>query len=1221
MSKKLLFVAALMLIAVLAFAQPWPPTNLEASVVNQTSVQLDWNAPQNPDQTELRYDDGENYDGIGTNSANDFDVAIRFDTSDLASYDGYTLNQIGFFPRYEDCEYYVRVWTGGSLSGDTLTEGDLVVDQAVDVTITEWNYITLDTPLTIDAGEELWIGYRANTNGDHPAGCDAGPAIAYKGDLLNLGGWFSMVTDYPTLNYNWNIVGLVSEGRTGGELVPLASSPRPAANTEATFEREFVQVENATSPRDRDLTGYSIYRDGEEIATVDGETLTYTDANLADGTYEYYVTALWDEGESDPSNTVEAIIQDMGYALYEGFEGGALPANWTTEYVSGTVDWEFQDGGYSGHPEGAYSGNYNAYIYAGNYDGNTTRLISPVLDLSGEATLYFYHTQAVWSGDQDELTLMYRTSSDNAWEALETWTDDISAWELEEIDLPNLSSTYQICFEGFLNYGYGICIDEVIIGVPGETGTIAGTVTDAETNSPIQGATVTCGSGSGQTNASGNYSFEVGTGTYDVTCVAAGYVAQTENNVVITTDQTTNVDFSMVAASDFPAPSNFTAVVENDVNVHLSWASPYTELRYDDGENFDGIGTNSANDFDVAIRFDTDDLSSYDGMSLGQIGFFPRYEDCDYYIRVWTGGSLSGTTFTEGDLVVDQAVDVTIDQWNYFTIDTPVTIDAGEELWIGYRANTGGDHPAGCDAGPAIAFKGDLLNLGGWFSMVTDYPTLNYNWNIVGYASGGRASEELVPIASKPRQINTASPFEQEFTNTITPEPIDRNRDLSGFKVYRDGEEIAYIEDAFTLDYIDEGLEPGTYTYYATAVYNSGVNESDPSNSADATIEELTYPAPENLVADPHGMNVLLTWDAPGTNQDAVDSIDEGFETGAIADGWSLVDVDNDGYNWEIVDTEYGTHSGDYAIASASYINDIGALTPDNWLITPPIAIQSGYELNFWLCAQDADWPAEHYEVMLSTGGMNPNDFDVTLTQGTLSTGDWVEVNVDLSDYAGQNCRLAFVHCDVTDMYWIKMDDIYVNNARGEAVFAFNAEKQSRTLKDDGSVYVAPMMDRNRPTLDSYNIYRDDQYLATQNNVNITVWNDVNVPAGSHSYYVTAVYTDGNESDPSNTENITGNDPDNTPRFTELNGNYPNPFNPTTTIEFSLAENAQVTIEVYNLKGQLVRTLANEKMDAGNHQVVWTGDDSQGKSVGSGVYFYKMKAGRYTATKKMILLK
>ncbi|MDA3814318.1 MAG: T9SS type A sorting domain-containing protein [Candidatus Cloacimonetes bacterium] len=91
--------------------------------------------------------------------------------------------------------------------------------------------------------------------------------------------------------------------------------------------------------------------------------------------------------------------------------------------------------------------------------------------------------------------------------------------------------------------------------------------------------------------------------------------------------------------------------------------------------------------------------------------------------------------------------------------------------------------------------------------------------------------------------------------------------------------------------------------------------------------------------------------------------------------------------------------------------------------------------------------------------------------------------------------------------------------------------------------------------------------------------------------------------------------------ITELQSNYPNPFNPVTNISYSVKEAGDVTLEVYNIKGQLVTTLVNEVKETGNYTTIWNGTDNSNKSVSSGVYFYKMKSGNYTATKKMILMK
>jgi hypothetical protein len=88
-----------------------------------------------------------------------------------------------------------------------------------------------------------------------------------------------------------------------------------------------------------------------------------------------------------------------------------------------------------------------------------------------------------------------------------------------------------------------------------------------------------------------------------------------------------------------------------------------------------------------------------------------------------------------------------------------------------------------------------------------------------------------------------------------------------------------------------------------------------------------------------------------------------------------------------------------------------------------------------------------------------------------------------------------------------------------------------------------------------------------------------------------------------------------------LSQNHPNPFNPATTIGYTLPTRSFVALEIYNLLGQKVVTLVNQDMEAGVHQVVWDGKDSQGNKVSSGVYFYRIKADNFSEVKKMVMMK
>ena len=93
------------------------------------------------------------------------------------------------------------------------------------------------------------------------------------------------------------------------------------------------------------------------------------------------------------------------------------------------------------------------------------------------------------------------------------------------------------------------------------------------------------------------------------------------------------------------------------------------------------------------------------------------------------------------------------------------------------------------------------------------------------------------------------------------------------------------------------------------------------------------------------------------------------------------------------------------------------------------------------------------------------------------------------------------------------------------------------------------------------------------------------------------------------------------PTVYELSQNYPNPFNPETTIKFSLAESQYVSIKIYNMLGQEVRTLMNEQRNQGSYNVLWNGKDNNGNQVSSGTYIYRIRAGEFVSTKKMVLLK
>ncbi len=93
------------------------------------------------------------------------------------------------------------------------------------------------------------------------------------------------------------------------------------------------------------------------------------------------------------------------------------------------------------------------------------------------------------------------------------------------------------------------------------------------------------------------------------------------------------------------------------------------------------------------------------------------------------------------------------------------------------------------------------------------------------------------------------------------------------------------------------------------------------------------------------------------------------------------------------------------------------------------------------------------------------------------------------------------------------------------------------------------------------------------------------------------------------------------PRHYRLDQNVPNPFNPETRISYTLADESDVVLEVIDLLGRKVRTLVQDRLPAGDYQVIWDGTDNEGRQTASGIYFYRIQSGEFSQSRKMVLLK
>lgn len=169
----------------------------------------------------------------------------------------------------------------------------------------------------------------------------------------------------------------------------------------------------------------------------------------------------------------------------------------------------------------------------------------------------------------------------------------------------------------------------------------------------------------------------------------------------------------------------------------------------------------------------------------------------------------------------------------------------------------------------------------------------------------------------------------------------------------------------------------------------------------------------------------------------------ESFDSG-IPSTWVNIDADGDGHYWLNLDVAGHLGEDDACVTSQSYINNVGPLSPDNWLVTPAITIPASglYELTFWVSAQDASYPEEHYGLYITTSNdvENPNVYTLIYEEtlnaagGDREQGTWKQKSVFLNDYAGQTIHIAFRHFDTYDQYCINLDDVQINLASTDPI-------------------------------------------------------------------------------------------------------------------------------------------------------------------------------------------
>lgn len=309
---------------------------------------------------------------------------------------------------------------------------------------------------TLDASGNGNIPYALTTSGDVTLTVSKHNCVPYTGTLTQT------CTNFPP---EVNLIEATNEGRYSATIGGIIIDDFGNTVNESG-------VLYSTNPDfDFNLPG-TVQLETSPVTTIDSFLFDLT--GLTASTTYYYMayainavdTGLTSVGTFTTDNDII-----FGKLVCENFEnGGIIPDGWTQEQVNSSgIDWMFITGNGDSNPATAHSGTYNACLRDINTAENKTRLISPGFDLSNwnDVTLSFWHTQALWSPDQDELTVYYRTSASGSWTELATYTSDIPTWTEETITLPETSADFYLCFEGNAKYGYGVCIDDVAFKTSG----------------------------------------------------------------------------------------------------------------------------------------------------------------------------------------------------------------------------------------------------------------------------------------------------------------------------------------------------------------------------------------------------------------------------------------------------------------------------------------------------------------------------------------------------------------------------------------------------------------------------------------------------------------------------------------------------------------------------------------------------------------------------------
>ena len=601
---------------------------------------------------------------------------------------------------------------------------------------------------------------------------------------------------------------------------------------------------------------YNIYRNGEDIADVTTESYNDTDVNT--GTYQYYVTAVYDIGESLPSNVITLNVECV-FSLpapenlhMSSFEDCVFELCWDPPPILDVwIRWDAgtnTGNGIGTNGELFYCAsrwvppdlaNYNntyltkiAFWNNGDPDAEFTIMV-----WEGENAATVLHSQYVGYATPDEWTEIILddpvqiNADEEFWIGYGVSSPTVGTWPAGCDDGPaiqyrgdmiSLDGTSWVSMSADYGLDYNWNLAGFVTSVPGEQESAvmnkpSSIVSEGNFKSLLGYNIYKNGSFFGFTTQ-GCFTDTLQNFSPQTYCVTAVYD-------IGESDCSNEITVWGPCGTLYPPQNLETQYPGYGIGVPLTWEEPDMGewIRWDAGINYgNGIGLANGGVFNCASRWMPSELIDYDGQFLTKISFWNNSDpDATFKVRVWVGENAS-------TLLVDQVVSIANpDEWTEVDLDNPVLIDASQELWFGYEVTQGpGGYPAGCDDGPAIQYSGDMFSDNGiiWASMSAEYG-LDYNWNIGGFVSPFGDGSSAQPLIKENVLLNitssVASALESGVASGISVEFIPSKAFIE-YNVYRNG---VVVGNTTETEYYDEIPYIDEFTYCVTALYEEGESE------------------------------------------------------------------------------------------------------------------------------------------------------------------------------------------------------------------------------------------------------------------------------------------------------------------------------------------------------------------------------------------------------------